>query len=160
MRVGAGGEFGLEALVGLAIVESGDALLPCLDLYQHLRQVAVRSRTADHRNIGCAFENLFAFLLGHAAQHAKLFSLGMQFFVVGEAMENFLLGFVADGAGVVEDQAGIFDSRDLTVALGNERADNFFGVVHVHLAAESFEVESLLGLGRHIRGKYNARRGK
>jgi hypothetical protein len=42
-------------------------------------------------------------------------------------MEDFLLGLVADGAGVVEDEVG--HSRPfsrLAVALGNERADDLF----------------------------------
>ena len=42
MRVGSGGEFGFEALVGFAIIEAGDTAVACLDLNQHLRQVAVR----------------------------------------------------------------------------------------------------------------------
>src|SRR6516165_5614878 len=41
MRVGARGEFRLEALVGLAIVETGGAA-SCLNLDEHLRQIAVR----------------------------------------------------------------------------------------------------------------------
>ncbi len=56
-----------------------------------------------------ALENLFAFLLCDAAEHAELFALGQEFFVVGQAMENFLLRFVADGAGVVENQVGLLD---------------------------------------------------
>ncbi len=70
-------------------------------------------------------------------------------------MKDFLLGFVADGAGVIEDQAGVFDGRNLAVALGNQSANDFLGVMDVHLAAEGFEVEGLLGLGGHI-SKYNA----
>src|ERR1039458_5424506 len=37
MRVGAGGELGLESLVGLAIVKPGDATSPSFDLNQHGR---------------------------------------------------------------------------------------------------------------------------
>ena len=43
-----------------------------------------------------ALENLFAFLLRHAAQHAKLLSLLLKFFVVVQAMEDLLLGLIAD----------------------------------------------------------------
>ena len=109
MRVGAGGEFGLEALVGLAVVEAGDALLPCLELHQHLRQIAIRGGAANQRNMGSALENLLAFLLRHAAQHAEALALFLQLLVVGQAVEDLLLGFVANGAGVVEDQPGLFD---------------------------------------------------
>ena len=61
-------------------------------------------------------------------------------------MKDFLLGLIADGAGVVEDEASVFDGRNLAVALGNQSADDFLGVMDVHLAAEGFEVEGFLGL--------------
>ena len=109
MRVGAGGEFGFKALVGLAIVETGNALLPCLELHQHLRQIAIRRRAAHHRNVRRTLKNLFAFLLRHAAQHSETLALFLQLLVVGQAVKDFLLGFVANGTGVVEDQPGFFD---------------------------------------------------
>src|SRR6516165_6603092 len=96
-----------------------------------------------------ALENLFAFLLGHAAEHPKLLSLFLKLLVVGEAVEDFLLGFVANGAGVVEDEVGFIDGRNLAVALGDERPNDFFGVMDVHLAAKSFEVKSLVGAHTH-----------
>ena len=79
MRVGAGGELGFESLIGLAIVEPGDACLPGFDLHQHLGQIAVRSRTGNQRHIGRALENLLAFLLGDAAQHAERLPLPSAF---------------------------------------------------------------------------------
>ena len=118
VRIGAGGELGFKALVGLAIVESGDALLPCLELHQHLRQLAVGRRSAHHRNVGRAIKNLFALLLRHAAQDAETLALFLKFLVVGQAMKDFLLGFVADGTGVVEDQPGFFDGLNLLVSFG------------------------------------------
>ena len=99
-------------------------------------------------------ENPVAFLLGYAAQHAELLALGLQFLEICQAMEYLLLGFVADGAGVVENQVGLLDSLDLAIALLDERADDFLGVMDVHLAAEGFQVKSLLRIPRHI-GKYN-----
>ena len=83
--------------------------IPCFDLHQHLRQVAVRGRSADQGNIRRALENLFAFLLGHASEHAERLALLSEFLVVVEADENLLLGLVADGAGIVEDEFGFFD---------------------------------------------------
>src|SRR5213080_3962817 len=50
-----------------------------------------------------------------------------KFFVIGEAMKHLLLGFIADGASVVEDQAGVFDGRNRAVALGNQHADDLLG---------------------------------
>jgi hypothetical protein len=85
--------------------------VPCFDLHQHLRQIAIRRRSADQRHIRSALENLFAFLLGDAAQDAETFALLLVFLVIGEAVEDFLLGLVADGAGVIEHQSGFFDRR-------------------------------------------------
>ena len=73
----------------------------------------------------------------------------MHLLYVVEAVEDLLLGFVADGAGVVEDQPSLFDGLDLLVALGNECPNDLFRVMGVHLAAEGFEVKRLLGLGGH-----------
>ncbi len=63
-----------------------------------------------------AFENLFAFLLRDAAEDSELFALLEEFLVIVEAVENFLLRFVADGAGVVENQVGLLDRVDLSIA--------------------------------------------
>jgi hypothetical protein len=81
----------------------------------------------------------------------------VQLFVVGQSVKNFLLGLVADGAGVIENQSGLFDGLNLSVALGKQRPYDLFGVVGVHLAAKGFEVEGLAGLTGHI-NKYSARR--
>ena len=97
-----------------------------------------------------ALENLFALLLCDAAEYAELFALSQELLVVRQTMENFLLRFIADGAGVVEDQAGLLDRFDLPIAFVDQRADDFFGVVDVHLAAEGFEVEGFVGIPRHI----------
>ena len=67
----AGGELGLEGLVGLAVVQAGDARLACLQARQHLRQFAVGGRAGDQRDIRRTLEDLFALLLRHAAQHGK-----------------------------------------------------------------------------------------
>ena len=74
--------------------------------------------------------------------------------VIVEAIENFLLRFVPDGAGVVENQVGLLDGLYLLVSFVDERANDLFGVVDVHLAAEGFEVESLLGVCGHIQSQY------
>ncbi len=123
-------------------------------LGQQLRELSVRRRSADQRNVGRALENLFALLLRDAAQHAKRLALLFILLVIGEPVENFLLGLVADGAGVVENQVGLLDRLHLAIAFLHQRADDLFGVVCIHLAAEGFEVESLLRIvpwnSRHI----------
>jgi hypothetical protein len=69
----------------------------------------------------------------------------MQFLVVVEAVEDLLLGFVADGAGVVEDQAGIFFRLHLPVTLMLQCANHLFGVMGIHLAAEGLKIEGFFG---------------
>ena len=148
MRVGAGGELGLEGLVGLAIVEPGDAIGAGLDLHQHRRQVAVRSRPGDQRDVGRALEDLLALLLGDAAQNGEALPFLVQLLEVVQAMEDLLLGLIADRAGVVDDEVGVLFALHLRVALGDERPHDLLGVVEVHLAAEGLDVERLL-LGTH-----------
>src|SRR5207249_10410259 len=119
-----------SAFVDLASV-TASRTLPFLDLDQHLRQVALRRRSTDHRNVRRALENFLALLLGDTSQDGEFFSLRLKFFVIGEAMKHLLLGLVADGAGVVEDEASVFDGRNLAVALGNQSANDFLGVMDV-----------------------------
>ena len=69
-------------------------------------------------------------------------------------MKTFLLGFVADGAGVVEDQAGVFFGLDLPVALLLQCANHLFGVMGIHLAAEGLKIEGFFG--RHSNSEYSA----
>src|SRR5439155_25644410 len=107
---------------------------------------AVRPRSTDHGNMRWAFETFLPLLLGDTSQDGEFFSLRLKFFVIRKTVKDLLFGLIADGAGVVEDEAGVFDGRNLAIALGNERADDFLGVMDVHLAAESFEVEGFVGL--------------
>ena len=97
-------------------------------------------------------EDLFALLLRHAPEHAKDLVLARALEIL-EAVEHLLLGFIADAAGVVQHESGVFRRSDLRVALFHERADHLFGIVHVHLAAESTHAVaawSLPGTRRHL----------
>src|SRR5215467_1967430 len=95
------------------------------------------------------FKYFFAFLLGHTPQNSKFLALRPQLLVVVQAMENFLLGLVANGAGVVENQVGLFDRLYLGISLLNEGADDFFRVVDIHLTAKSLDVKRFLLRLRH-----------
>ena len=88
-------------------------------------------------------ENLLAFLLRHAAQHRERLALAVFFLELLQPVEHLLLGFIADAAGVVEDQLGFFGRLHLLVALMQQRADDLFRVVRVHLAPEGLDVEGL-----------------
>ena len=89
-----------------------------------------------------------------AAEDSKLLALLFQFFVVGQAVKDFLLGFVANRTGVVENQAGFFHGWNLAVSLRDEGANDLLGVVGVHLASERFQVKSFLRGGH--KGQYSA----
>ncbi len=60
-----------------------------------------------------------------------------------EPVKNLLLGFVADTAGVVEDQLRLFGRFHLLVALMEQRPDDLLRIVRVHLAPEGLDVEGL-----------------
>jgi len=65
-------------------------------------------------------------------------------------MENLLLGFVPDGAGVVQNQIGLLNRLHLPIPLLHQRANDLLRVMHVHLAAKGFEVKGLLRISGHI----------
>ena len=69
-------------------------------------------------------------------------------------MEDFLLRFIADRAGVVEDKAGVLFGFDLPVALLLQRPDHFLGIVGVHLAPEGLKIEGFFGC--HGNPKYSS----
>ena len=126
VRVGARGELGVEGLVGLAVVEAGDAGLAGFEAREHLGQIAIAGRARDHRDIGRALEDLVAFLLGDAADDGELLAFALHFFVLVQPVEDLLLGLVADGAGVVEDEAGVGFVGHLAVALVLTRCRRLF----------------------------------
>jgi hypothetical protein len=146
MRIGAGDEWRLEGLIGLAVVKAGDALLPCFEAGEHVGEIAIGGRAGDERDVGRLVENLFALLLGDAAEDGKLFALSLQLLVLVQAVKDLLFGFVADGTGVVEDQPGVGFILDAGVSLLLQRADDFFGVMGVHLASKGFDIKSLAHL--------------
>ena len=52
---------------------------PASSLHQHLRQIAIGGRSGDERDVGRALEDLFALLLGDAAEHGELLALACSF---------------------------------------------------------------------------------
>src|SRR5664279_6544896 len=92
VRVGAGGEFGLESLVGLAIIKTRDAIGARFNLNQHGRQVAIRRRPGHQRDVGRALEDLLALLLGDTAKNGEALPFLVQLLEIGQPMEDLLLG--------------------------------------------------------------------
>ena len=82
-------------------------------------------------------------MLGDAAEDGELLALALQLLVFVQAVKDLLFGFVADGAGIVEDQPGIGFILHLGIALLFQSTNDLFRVMGVHLAAERFDIESL-----------------
>src|SRR5215472_4453734 len=100
MGVGADSEFGVEGLVGLAIVETGDPGLAGFEAGQHRRQIPVGGGAGDQRDEGGFFKDVFALLLGDTADDSELFALALEALVLVETVEDLLLGLIADRTGV------------------------------------------------------------
>ncbi len=96
-----------------------------------------------------ALENLFALLLGHAAQHAESLALGLELAEVRQPVKHLLFRLVPDGTGVIEDQIGLFHRFHPAITLLHQRAHHFFRVVDIHLAPEGLDVERLARFRLH-----------
>src|SRR5688572_29515906 len=92
--------------------------------------------------MGSPFENLVAFLLSDASEHAKSFALVL-FLELIQPIENLLFGLIANAAGVVKQQIGFGGALGLRIATRKQRADHFLRVVDVHLTAKRLDVELL-----------------
>ena len=92
----------LKRFVGIRI-QPGDALIPCFQLRQHLRQFAVACGTANQAHPGRALEDLLAFLLRHAAQHSDHLAFALLLPVFAQPRKNLLRRLLANAAGVVKD---------------------------------------------------------
>ncbi len=137
-------KLGLKSFVDVSI-ESGDAPLPGFETRQKQRQLAIAGRAADQADPGRAIEDALALLLGHASKNADDFIGRIKEIIPGiekaEAREDFLRGFFANAAGVVEHETGLLRGIHLTIAPAEQEAGHFLGVVVVHLAAESLDVK-------------------
>src|SRR5215469_4794893 len=91
VRIASCGEFGLESLVRLTIVQTRYTIVPVLNLHQHLGQVAIGGGTGDQRDVWRLLENPFAFLLGYTAQDCELLALRLQLLTIIKAVKDFLL---------------------------------------------------------------------
>src|SRR5205823_14193954 len=72
-----------------------------------------------------------------------LVTLRLQLAQAAEVREDFLLGLVADGAGVEEDEVGLRLVVDAAVAAQFEAAAEPLAVEIVHLTAPRFDEEGL-----------------
>ena len=149
MRISPSRELRLEALISQAIIKPGNPLPASLQLHQHLRKLAIRSRPAHQRYIRRPLKNLFPLLLRHASQDAKLFPLRTILLIIREPVKDLLLRLVANRAGVIKDQPRLFHRWNLPIPLLQKRPHHLLGVVRIHLAAEGLKVKRLAGGVRH-----------
>ena len=123
-----------------------------LTLFQHGGQAVQGLRAEDHVHIGCTLDDGGALLAGHAAAHADHHAFFFEVLDATEVGEDLLLGLLADGAGVEEDQVGFFGVVGGRVAFGGVHdVGHLVRVIFVHLAAIGLDVD-LLGLGRGAHG--------
>src|SRR5260370_42531622 len=88
-------------------------------------------------------EDALAFLLRHTSDDGEYLSFAGSALELVEPVEHFLLGLIADTAGIVENQSGGLGTLDLRIAAMNQRSDDLLGIVGVHLTAEGLDVERL-----------------
>ncbi len=114
----------------------------------------------DHRR---AADDLLAFGLGDAARNGNgqaasvARGSGFKRAHAAELGIDLVRGFLADVAGIEDDEIGILDVGGLREALGREHVRHTMGIVDVHLAAEGFDVE--LAWWGHARWRRFARSG-
>ena len=125
-----------------------------LTLFQHGRQAMQGLRAKDHVHIGRTLDDGGAFLAGHAATHTDHHPLFFEVLDAAEVGEHLLLGLLTDGAGVEEDQVGLFGVVGRGVAFGGVHdVGHFVRVIFIHLAAIGLDVDLLgLGCGAHGSG--------
>src|SRR3990167_10464420 len=88
-------------------------------------------------------KNLLAFLLPDAPEDAEYLPSGARLAELVQARKNLLRGFFPDATRVVENQVGLLRAFDGPVARLDQRARDFFRVVHVHLASERLDEKGL-----------------
>ena len=136
---------GDDVAVGLCGGKLGvDGFVARLGLCHEVRQGEVGVRSGHEVGV-VAREQLVLDALGHAAQHAddEVAAAAAQGLERLEAVDDFLLGVVADGARIQENSVGALELRPRLVAGHAHNGGDDFTIGHVHLAAVSFDVQFL-----------------
>src|SRR6266481_1158076 len=87
-------------------------------------------------------ENILALLLRHAAKHSDHLTRRLFRSIFPQPRKNFLRRFLPDAARVVQNQGSDVRRFHLPIPARKQHARDFFRVVVVHLAAESFQEKS------------------
>src|SRR3984893_17323941 len=138
-------------------LESRHAVLARFQTRQQQWQLAITRGPAHEAYPRSAFENLFAFLLRHAAEHANHFAGFASEIISGveqaEPGENFVRGLFADTARIVENQPRLAGRSDLPIPAPQQHARHLLRIVLVHLAAEGLEIKRAAVLQIADRGR-------
>jgi hypothetical protein len=107
------------------------------------RQFVEFTRSAQHIDMREALENVRPIALRHAADHADhQVGLGrLALLQLSQSRPDLLLGMFAHRAGVVEDHICLLAILDRFIPLRAELPENQLAIEHVHLAAESLQVQ-------------------
>ena len=89
-----------------------------------------------------AFEDLVALLLRDANEYTEHLAI-MLFFKLIQAVKYLLFRFIANAAGVVQQQVRFAWSIGLCVPARKQRPNNLFGIMDVHLTTERLNVKLL-----------------
>ncbi len=100
-------------------------------------------------DVGGSFHHFFTFLLGHATDHSnqEIRVLPFSGFHFSQTAVHLLGGLLPYAASVEDEQVGLLRIGRRYHAALSQQTGNLLRVVHVHLAAESFDEESLC---RHV----------
>ena len=129
-------------------VEGGlDRPLPRPRAVHEVRERPVAVRPDDEAHVPRLLQELRAESLRHASRHPDDRLRLHVALELTEAPDHPLLGVVADGAGVQQDDVGALGPLHRVVAGCGELSEHQLGIAHVHLAAVRFDVDGRSGHG-------------
>ncbi len=129
------------------------ALALALHAADDLRQLGDGVRAEDEVQVGHLLEELVLLLLRHAPAHADQRAAGeLHRAVAAQGGEHLVLGLLADGAGVEDDEVRLLRGRRGPVCQLAEHLAHAERVVDVHLAAEGVDEVALHGSFRTENG--------
>lgn len=134
-----------RAFAALFRLDIDDRIAPASEQVIHVIGGAMKFLRADDEIDTGSAEEFVTARLSHAAEITENRVGPALFGLVGEFLhfaDGFLLGLVADAAGVEEHDIGFLFGRSKRIAFGDELGGDGFGVALVHLTAIGFDVNT------------------
>ena len=120
--------------------QTGDALVAGFELHQHFGQFGVAGRAGDQTHMGARSKIFSPSCCATQPRRRKPYPCRIALETL-QAIEDLLFGFITNAAGVVENVLRGFERLDLGIAFVEQRADDLFRIMGIHLAAESLDVK-------------------